>query len=79
MSFLLFQGSSMQALKFKEDKVENINSNLDEEKVEFVKGSKQRLIFKNAPKSVEYTLKISTLINGKTIATRSQILKPKSL
>ena len=69
----------MQALKFKEEKVENINSNLDEEKVEFVKGSKRRLIFKNAPNSTEYTFKISTLINGKTIATRSQTLKPKSL
>ena len=67
----------MRALKFKDDKIETVTANLDEEKT-FVKGGKQRLIFKNALKTVEYTFKISTLINGKTIATRSQTLKPKS-
>ena len=64
----------MRALKF------TPNSTIDdEEKVEFVKGNHRRITFRNALDTEEYCVKISTLINGKTIACKTQTLKPKSV
>ena len=64
----------MRALKFTSE-----DSPIDdEEKVEFVKGNPRRTTFRNALDTEEYCVKISTLINGKTIASKTQILKPKT-
>ena len=64
----------MRALKFTSE-----DSPIDdEEKVEFVKGNPRRITFRNASDTEEYCVKISTLINGKTIASKTQSLKPKT-
>ena len=64
----------MRALKFTSE-----DSPIDdEEKVEFVKGNPRRITFRNALDTGEYCVKISTLINGKTIASKTQSLKPKT-
>ena len=65
----------MRALKFTSE-----DSTLDdEEKVElWIKGNPRRITFRNASDTEEYCVKISTLINGKTIASKTQSLKPKT-
>ena len=64
----------MRALKF------TPNSTIDdEEKVEFVKGNHRIIPFSNALDTEEYCVNISTLINGKIIACKTQTLRPKSV